>query len=231
MNDTVIENSADSDAPTAPAEKMVPQSEVNRAIGHAKAVAEEKGRRAAQEEYERRLTELQKTAPNTEVANHPELDADAIYQQIAERITHDLQRKHLEDTTRQVAQTYLSKMQQGAENYDDFHEVTNNFEAEAYPQLVYLVAGMDNAADIIYELAKNPHKLVTFDALAQRSPRHAHSELKKLSDSIMLNRKALADAEGQTTAEPLDRLQSTRASGSNGKLSVSDLRKQDWLRG
>jgi hypothetical protein len=101
----------------------------------------------------------------------------------------------------------------------------------AFPQLTYLVSGMENAADVIYDLSKNPLKLAGLDRLAEKNPRQAQTELLKLSRSITENRQAQSDENSQNVAAPLDRLQPSRVSGSNGKMGISDLRNQDWLRG
>jgi hypothetical protein len=74
-------------------------------------------------------------------------------------------------------------------------------------------------------------KLAGLDRLAERNPRQAQNELMKLSKSILDNKQAKNDAQGQNVSEPLNHLQPTRVSGSNGKMSISDLRNQPWLRG
>jgi hypothetical protein len=55
--------------------------------------------------------------------------------------------------------------------------------------------------------------------------------LLKLSRSIAENKQAKTDENSNTVAAPLDRLQSSRVSGSNGKMGIRDLRNQPWLRG
>jgi len=93
------------------------------------------------------------------------------------------------------------------------------------------LSGIENAGDVLYDLAKNPSKLAQIDYMAQRSPKMAQSQLQSLSKSIADNKQAQVDAKGQNIAEPLDRLQPSRVAGSNGKMSVRDLRSQPWLRG
>jgi hypothetical protein len=123
-------------------------------------------------------------------------------------------------------------MAQGKSTYEDFSEVTKDFDPVEFPQLIYLVSGIDNAADIIYDLSKrNPEKLAELQNLAERSPKLAQARLLKISRSISENRQALADEQSRNVSEPLDRLQSSRISGSNGKMGIGDLRKQPWLRG
>lgn len=212
-------------------EKTFTQEDVNRLIGREKEQAALRARREMEEAYAKQLeaTSVAQKQRNEEVPR--QVDADAIYQQVQERFNQEMERKQLEAEMSNVAQSYLSKMAQGRERYEDFESITQNFDPQSFPQLVYLVAGLDNAADVVYELAKNPSKLVTVNSLAKEAPKLAHSELVKLSTSIKTNQQAQAEANSQQANAPLDRLQPSRVSGSNGKMTISDLRNQPWLRG
>lgn len=215
-------------------EKMLSQSQVNKIVQHEKARAAQTIKRDLEERYQRELEQIksqhqQQTQRNENVLR--ELDANAIYQQVQERFNQEMEQRRLKDEVDRVAQTYISKMEQGKSAYDDFEEVTKEFDPTAFPQLTYLVAGIDNAVDIIYNLALNPLKLAGLDRLAEKNPRQAQAELLKLSRSISENKQAQFDENSNPVSEPLDRLQSSRVSGSNGKMGIRDLRKQPWLRG
>jgi len=215
-------------------EKLLPQSQVNKIVQREKEQAALRARREVEEEYQQRLEGINATSQQQRQRNdstNREVDADAIYQQVQEKFNQEMQQKQIEQEMSRVANSYLSKMQQGRESYDDFDEVTKELDPTAFPQLIYLVAGIDNAADVMYELARNPVKLNALDGLAAKNPRYAQAELQKLSRSIAENKQAQNDAESQTTPAPLDRLQPSRVSGSNGKQSISDLRAQPWLKG
>lgn len=228
-----VENVAESVEPEqTPQEKMLSQSEVNKIVGRAKAEAEQRARRELEEQYQREIENLQKTQQSRNESGSKEADADAIYQQVQERFNQDLQRQQLEREMSQIAQNYLAKVEQGRQSYQDFDDITKRFDPTKFPQLVYLVAGIENGGDVIYELAKNPTKLVTMNNLAKEVPEYAHDELLKLAASISTNRQAQQEAEQQDVNAPLDRLQPSRTTaGSNGKLSIRDLRNQPWLRG
>src|SRR5678815_5153053 len=178
-------------------EKMLPQSQVNKIVQHAK-------EKAAQS--------------NEEVPR--DVDTNAIYQQVQERFNQEMQQKQVESEMSRVANQYVSKMQQGRESYQDFEEVTADFDPTAWPQITYLIAGMDNAADIVYELAKNPLKLAGLDRIAEKDPRGAQAQLLKLSKSIAENKLAKSEEQASSVSAPLDRLQPSRVSGSNGKQSI-----------
>lgn len=214
------------------------QDQVNKLIGREKMQAKEAGRREAEERYQREMEaagRAQQEQRNAEVPR--DVDANAIYQQVQERFNRDQERlkqemheQQVKQHVTKVANTYQEKFSLGKDAYEDFEDVTKDFDPTAFPQLTFLLAGMDNMADVLYDLSKNPLKLAGIDRLAERNPRQAQSELLKLSQSIGANKQAQAEAQNQNVAEPLDRLKSSRVSGSNGKMSIADLRNQPWLR-
>lgn len=222
------------ETPQQAQERMLPQSAVKKIAAQEKEEGYLRGRREAEEEYQRKLAEAQQLAQNQAQRNETaprQVDADAIYQQVQEKWNAEMQKRQLEQEMSQVANNYLAKMELGRKAYNDFDTVTADFDPTAFPQLTYLVSGIENAGDVVYELSKNPSKLVMLDTLAQKSPKHARAELLKLAQSIASNNAAMMEAEQNGTAAPLDQLQPSRISGSNGKMSISDLRKQDYLRG
>ena len=229
-NNQVIDSALDNPVVIPEQEKMLSQSQVNKIIKH-KTYEAAQVQREMEERHQRELEEIRaKQAQRNE--NVPrDVDADALYQQVQERFNQEMEQRRIKDHIDRVSNSYLSKMEQGKGSYDDFEEVTKEFDPTAFPQLTYLVAGMDNAADVIYDLSRNPLKLAGLDRLAEKNPRQAQAELLKLSRSIMENRQAKSDEDSNSVAAPLDRLQSSRVSGSNGKMGISDLRNQPWLKG
>lgn len=232
MEENQVTDNAVIENPIAPEqERMVPQSQVNKIIKQ-KTYEAAQTKRELEEKHQRELEAIrvQQTQRNETVPR--DVDANAIYQQVQEKFNAEMQQRHLQGEIDRVANTYLSKMEQGKSSYEDFSEVTKDFDPVEFPQLIYLLSGMENAADIIYDLSKrNPEKFAELQNLAEKSPKLAQARLLKLSRSISENRQAQADEQSRNVAEPLDRLQSSRISGSNDKMGISDLRKQPWLRG
>lgn len=229
--DTGISEESISEKPVQQHTGMVSQDLVNKIVGREKAKAYESGKREAEEKYQRDLEALSVKQEQHNAVVPRDVDANAIYQQVQERFNKEMQDKQLEHQMKQVANNYLAKVEQGRTAYNDFDDVTKDFDPTAFPQLTFLLSGMDNAGEVLYDLAKNPLKLAGIDRLAEKNPRQAQSELLKLSKSISDNRQAQADSQNQNVAEPLDRLQPSSVSGSNGKMSIRDLRNQPWLRG
>ena len=226
-----VENAVDNTIAEPEKEKMISQSQVDKIIKH-KTYQAAQIQRDMEERHQRELEAIQSQKQHQRNENVPrDVDADAIYQQVQERFNQEMQQRQIKTEMDRIANSYLSKMEQGKGSYDDFEDVTKDFDPTAFPQLTYLVAGLDNAADVIYDLSRNPLKLAGLDRLAEKNPRQAQAELLKLSRSITENRQAKADEDSNNVAEPLDRLQSSRVSGSNGKKGITDLRNQSWLRG
>lgn len=229
MDDQVMDNSAAQEPSQQP--NLLSQDQVNKIVAREKMRAADGARRDAEERHRAELDQLRQTQEQRNSSVSREVDTDAIYQKVQEQFNKEMQERQLKDHMSQVANNYLGKVNSAKANYQDFDDVTKDFDPTAFPQLTYLLSGIENAGDILYHLAQNPLKLAGIDRLAEKNPRQAQSELLKLSQSIASNKQAQTDAAGQTVADPLDRLQPSRVSGSNGKMSVKDLRSQSWLRG
>lgn len=216
-------------------QSMLTQDQVNKVVAREKARAADQARRETEDRYQRELEALRQGSAQQEQRNAQtsrEVDTDAIYQQIRDKFNQELQQKQMEDQMSQVANNYLNKIATGKTAYGDFDEVTKDFNPSDFPQITFLLSGIENAADVLYELSKNPQKLAYVDRLAEKSPRIANAELLKLSQSIKDNREAQTNAQQQySVPEPLDRLNPSRVAGNNGKMGIRDLRNQPWLRG
>ena len=165
------------------------------------------------------------------------LDAEAIQNQIIERLQQQRQeeeqqrqREQIEKEVNEVAEQFYGKMSQGNDLYEDFEDMTKDFDAAAFPQLVYLANQADNTAAIIYELQKNPAKLAQLAVLVERSPAMARNEIGKLSNSIKNNLDAKNNL--QESPDPLNRLKpSTQPGADSGMKTVRDFKGASFLRG
>jgi hypothetical protein len=244
MDENQIQSAQTPTAQTQVAPEALPlltQDHMNKVVAREKLQAREAGRREAEEKYQRDLealnaAKIQQEQQNSNVSRN--VDVDGIYQQIQERQNKDriaqeeaFKDQQLKQHMTQVASNHDKQMSEGRSAYEDFDEVMKGFDPTKFPELVYLVAGIQNGGDILYDLQKNPTKLATLDRFAERNPRQAQDMLLKLSQSIKDNKQGQTDAQSQTVSEPLAHLKSSRVSGSNGKMSIKDLRNQPWLKG
>lgn len=222
--------------PVEQQEKMLTQTQVQQIVQREKALAAERARKEAEAQFQAQMQAEQQNKMQQQQAQKNEnvsreVDVNAISQQVREELNREMQQRQLEQEMSNVANNYLTKMELARKSYEDFDKVTADFDAQNFPQLVYLVSGLDNAGSVIYELAKNPTKLAAVSLLAKESPALAQRELTTLAQSIAVNQQAQANADNFATPAPLDRLNPSRVSGSSGEPSVRDFRSQDWLRG
>jgi len=219
-------------------EKLLKQSEVNKLVGGVKVDAYEKGRRDAVAELERqRKTEEPKAAPATSTTpdqvtmSHEELKR--VIEQEASAREEQVRLREEQKKAEVVVNQFVGKMKLGMEKHPDFEEVVTKLDIPNMPpQIVDWANSMDNTADIMYEIGKNPSKFANVLTLSVTSPRLAYDELMRLSDSIKKNEDAIKQGENTQVAEPLDQRKHSTAGVNSGKKStVSDFRAQPWLRG
>jgi hypothetical protein len=229
--DVAAENTIDQGSPESGG---LSQEQVNRIVAREKSRAAEAARREAESKYQQELEKLQQIRQSQAERNDNvsrDVDADAIYQQVQERFNAKMQEEQMRKQMEEVASNYLRRVEDGKKAYADFEEVTKEFDPTAFPQLTFLLSGIENAGDVLYDISKNPMKLAALDRIAEKNPRLAQNELQKLAKSIAENKQAQMDAQYQQAPDPLDRLSPTRISGDRKINTISDLRNQDWLRG
>ncbi len=167
----------------------------------------------------------------------PQFDEESLIAKATERMQRQMddqrqayEREQQTAEANKIAETYLEKMSQGKDLYDDFDDVTQDYSPGAYPQVTVMASQYDNLPDIIYELGKNPRKLVDLHVLALTNPPQAKKEMAKLSQSIKQNEQALVNNVKSPT--PLTKLKSSAIAGQDtGKKTIKDLRKESRFRG
>jgi hypothetical protein len=227
---------------------MLSQSEVNQLVAREKQNAAAKARQEVEQQYQQQMEQrnqsqqqqpqMQQQMQQPQQYGQRESEAEAIYQKVQEKINQDNERMAAEMQERQfkthmseVADKYYGKLELGRTAYPDFDTVTEAFDPTQFGQLVYLLADNPDAHHILYDLANNPSKLVTLDALAKSAPEMAKREMAKLGGSINHNDEARRTAEQNPTKAPLDHMRPSRVSGSSGDMSVSDFMNDPRFRG
>lgn len=214
---TSIPTETSNETSSAPVEKMLPQSEVNKIIGRVRSDAESKA-------YERAKIQYQAENQQKSVGGQKIPTQDDIQRMIDEGVERKSQQQYAE----QLVSDFTNKIKTGATKYQDFDQVVGDLNLASNPHLVRWANGLDNTADVLYDLGKHPEKYASVMTLAGTAPNLAVRKLQELSDSIKKNE----DAKSATKApQPLDSLEPSVTGMDNGRMTVSDLRKQDWLRG
>lgn len=239
--DEQLDSKEDNDNPP---EKMLSVSRVNELVKKAKRDKEKQMQEqldAAKQQIEQLQAQQGQNGQNQQNAQpqqqqQPQVDMEQIQQNIMAQMQQKMEEqerlRHQEQMQReveQVAHEYTGKMSQGKDLYDDFEAITADFNPAEFPQLVFLANQMDNTADIIYDLQKNPAKLAQLLVWMDKSPSMARKELGKLSTSIKDNQSAKKNL--QEAQDPLARLKSSPTGTDNGTKSLRDLKAASFLRG
>ena len=210
--------------------KLIPQSEVNKIVGGVKLDAYEKGRREALAEYEKQMA-AQESISSSQNTNADNLN---VTRDELERMIEEKSRQRVEQQQAQrVVEQFVGKMKLGIQKYNDFEETVTKLDIPNLPpQIIDWANSMDNTADIMYEISKSPGKFANLLTLTVTSPRLAYDEFVRLSDSIKRNEEAKSKNVNMKQNEPLDQVKHSTIGIDNGApKSVSDFRKQSWLRG
>ena len=204
---------------------MLSQSEVDKIAYGNKMEGLERGRREG-------LAEANANKPISATVD-PQTDKITMSKAELEQLVRDTATQQAQqEQAQRVVNQFASKMQLGMQKYSDFEEkVTKLNILNLPPALIDLVTSLDNTADVVYELAKHTSKFSSVLNLCNTSVPLAYDELTRLSDSIKKNHDAVQQSTQGKPNEPLDQAKRSNIGTDNGKkLSVSELRKQSWLR-
>jgi len=224
------------DTPPQATTQSLTVEQVNKIVQREKAAAADKARQETEAKFQQEMAQLQAQQKSMGGMTQA-VDADKIYEQVYGRFQQEQQARQqqeqqaaYEQEVNKLTDTYLQKMSSGKDLYEDFDAVTSTFEPQAFPHVVVLASQLDNTADVMYDLSKNPQKLVTIAGLAERSPQMAREQLRRLSDSIKQNQ--TAKSQNVDAPSPLTSVRPSANAGSDGGgKTVRDFRKQPWLRG
>ena len=205
-------------------EKMLPQSKVNELVGRTRQEERERMRR----EYESRQIAQPAAQPqqtqDPSIGGVSQLNEDRVRQLYRE----EAERQALGVLNNRVATDFVSKLDAAKTKYQDFEKVTEDLKIMNLPMnYVHLFNEFDNAGDMLYDLGKNPEKLGQIVPLFY-DQNLARRALKKLSDSIKTNEIAVKQPQANP---PLSQISPSPTGVDNGKMNVSDLRRQPWARG
>ncbi len=216
-------------------ERSLTQEHVNEIVKREKAAAADKVRREMEALHRQEIEQLKSSAP-TSMGGIPQEDLGAMEERLLKRMAEEQERKQNEilraeneQLLRNAADMYHLKVAKGKDKFSDFEEVMRDFDPSAFPQVALESADFDNTDEIMYELSKNPGKLMQLTGLFEKSPLLGRRELTKLSQSIAQNQEAKEN--NVSTNAPLSRLKSSTVGEDSGQVTLKDLKNADWLRG
>ncbi len=257
MTETTTELLSADHAQTPPAEghqeeKLIPQSQVNKIVGDAKASARrtayEDGKRDALAELQINQSQMQppvqqppmQQAPQAAPQGQPApgmqvpmgnmnqgMSSDEIQRRIDEGVQRHVEQQRQHADWQQTVNSFMQKASSGPQKYDDFDQVVAPLQLDKNTHLVTLTNLVDNTADVLHDLGKNPEKVAILNELSRTNPQLAIKKMQDLSNSIKTNQAA---TQQQSPNEPLSQLKPSTVTTDNGSRTVSDLRRSANLR-
>lgn len=213
-------------------EKLFKQSEINDIVGHAKHEAVERYKRSQDDRrYDAPPHEQQAPRQAANQQQTPAMTQDDFRRMAAEEAQRLMDKSHedayrmtQEQDAQRIASEFFTKLNTGKGKYEDFDKVTGDLELHRMPNVVQMANQVENTADVMYELGKNPSKIANLQQLMGISPKLAMAEMKRLSDSIKQNDEA---ANFKSPKPPLSQMKpSNIGTDTGGALTVSDYRRK-----
>jgi hypothetical protein len=212
-----------------PVEKMFTQAQLQAIAAKEARKAEEKAEARLRAEYESRLAQQPQQSSQTQTMGGIQQTSSDEIQRLIRQEAFNMSREH---QAKQIEQDWLSAMEAEKTADPEFAELYDAIGIEQQPGLILAMVGMDNKAQVVKDLAKNPSKYANILMLANgAAPKLAQMELNKLSASI----KANEDAKKQPKVDaPLSQIRASNIGGDDGNysnMSTTDFRAQPWLKG
>ena len=219
---------AESNTQEPVAEKMIPQSQVNKIAAKEARAAYEKGQREAQARYERemqdRMNQNQPAQQSSTVGGMQQYTQEQIQNMIREQ-AHKMSQ---EAVINKIAQDFEAKIENAKLEDPEFEEKYDALNMVAHPKTILWVNALENTTDVIKDMADNPAKYANIIMFSNSGLDHlAQKELQKLSASIKANKAAQNIKQPNA---PLDHIKSSGIGMDNGN-SVEDFMNMSWLRG
>lgn len=233
VNTDINTDNASQVAPPLQQEKLLPQHQVNALVGSAKQKGYEKG---YNEGLSARDSVNSVQSPQT-LTHGQTVDPDTvrkIAQETFIKQQEELQKKALEEAYTQQGMQVLnqlnSKFNEAKQRLPDFDNVVKLQNFVNAPEVLHYANTVDNAGDVMYDLAKNPSKLANLTSLHRSGlTDYATQAIREISDSIKQNQNALSQPK---TPEPLNQIKPSNIGlGNSSNRSVADMMRDPAYRG
>jgi ABC-type transporter MlaC component len=199
-------------------EKVLTQTEVNKIVAREKREAREK---ALQEIEQKSLSVMQN---HQNQINSGQIDGNKplTFNDIV-KIQQENAQKAQEAFVAEVQNTFVQKLDSFKNEDPNFvKEVLANIPADINLAVVQGLNGLDNAADVLREMANHPVKYENIQVAARNNPQWGLRELYKLSNSIKANKEALKQPKAEP---PLSQIKQSPTGKDSGKLTIQELRR------
>lgn len=213
-----------------PAQKTLPQEDVNDLVRMAKEKAYHKGRMEALAQINQQATVPASTTVNGGSSNQGAtagMDPDTIRTLVAQEMLKQQQQMQEENVKRQneefARKTLMeieAKTTSAAKEIPDYNQVVGKYDfVKEMPHVLYYANQFPNGGHLLYELSKSPSKMA---AIAAAPPSVAVEALRELSTSLDANKAAATTV---LPPDPMSQVKPSPLGTDNGSLSVRDFKK------
>lgn len=205
------------------AERIFKQSELNEIVGRAKHEAVESYKRQHAQTIQQPSAQSAQQQRSLSEDDVKRLTGEELHRQREEWERQALERQQSEMATR-IVTSYNDKIAAGKDKYQDFEKVVSNVHMGDFTNVVQILAEhVDNAADVLYDLAQRPSKMDEIERLCDRNPQYAIYEMRRLADSIKANQQS---SQMKTSNAPLSQQRPSNTGTDSGAMSVADYRRK-----
>jgi hypothetical protein len=144
---------------------------------------------------------------------------------IHQAVNQVLQQREAQERQQHLQKQYQKlndHLDKGADKYDDFDEVVRG-NTPFTPQMRDAALMIDNPADVLYKLGKNPDEL---ERIAKLHPLDQAREITKLSFALMSGKDASSGASPVKTMNPIKSQPVTNTRAVSEKTPISELRQR-----
>ena len=208
-------------------EKVLKQSEVDNLIGITR-------RNARQEGYDRAKADIEKQSVNQpqQVGQPPQATGQQQFSEenVRKLIGEEAQKLANYQEAQRISDSLITKLSAAKSEgeHADFDETIAKLKLHEDAYIAAWANDLPNTADVLYEMGKSPSRYAAVINLVHSGKAElAVDEMRKLSNSSIQNNKA---KEQQFPSDPLGQIKPTASGADNGSLSVSELRKQPYMR-
>ena len=227
------ESSASNGALTQAVPGYVAQQQVNGIVADARRKAHEKGSSEATEAFKQEMADLrslvEKSGNKSESkgTQKPPTETDlqgmidSAFSKHSEKARVQQEETQVTQAWQHMANQLTPKLQEAQKTHSDFNEMVDQVDyATNAPDVLFLANAVDNAGDVLYDLAKNPGKLANFRSILRETPQLAEREMKRYGDSL----KNQTPTSRSLPPDPLSQLSPSNIGGNDGEKTVDDFR-------
>lgn len=204
-------------------EGFISKTEANSIIHERTKASFDKGYERAKSEYLAQQNTQSQNSANQQIGGMSSPSADEIRQMIADNTQRELQRMQQMGAWQNTAETFVNRIQAAKDKFPDLEKQLVDLGIAENPELVRIANSIDNTAEVLDFLQKNPQQLFMLSAMTENGKsRYALATMQNISSQLKSNSLA---GNTQVAPEPLSQITPSTIGKDSGKMTQADYRK------